>query len=395
MTDLLARDAAVFLHQSSSSPVAWPLAGAEGIWLTAPDGRRWMDFHGNTAHHLGFGHPRVKAAIAAQLDALPFSPRRYTNDPAVTLAERLAALAPTAQTRVLFAPSGSDAVEIALRLARAVTGRAGTLGFEGAYHGTTFAAASAGGDPTFRGLGPMREGARHVAQFAPLEEVAAVLERRETGAFLAEPMRATPRIAPEGYWQAVRALCDRTGTLLIFDEIPTGLGKTGRVFASEHEGVVADITLLGKALGGGILPLAAVLADARLNVAAAHDLGHFTHEKNPVLAAAGLATLDVLEENALPARAARLGAQAVAQLTADLAGGPGVVDIRGRGMLFGVELDDPARARAICAACMARGLAFKTSGGILTLSPPLVMEEGDLMAALAIVVEEVRRQAAG
>ena len=142
MTDLLARDAAVFLHQSSSSPVAWPLAGAEGIWLTAPDGRRWMDFHGNTAHHLGFGHPRVKAAIAAQLDALPFSPRRYTNDPAVTLAERLAALAPTARTRVLFAPSGSDAVEIALRLARAVTGRAGTLGFEGAYHGTTYMAHS-------------------------------------------------------------------------------------------------------------------------------------------------------------------------------------------------------------------------------------------------------------
>ena len=129
MSDLTARDAAVFLHQSSSTPVHWDIARAEGTWIEDHAGRRWMDFHGNSAHHLGHGHPAVIAAIKAQLGTLPFAPRRFTSEPAVHLAEALSALSPIPGARVLFAPSGSDAVDMALRLARAHTGRPGTLAF--------------------------------------------------------------------------------------------------------------------------------------------------------------------------------------------------------------------------------------------------------------------------
>ena len=390
MSDLTARDAAVFLHQSSSTPVHWDIARAEGTWIEDHAGRRWMDFHGNSAHHLGHGHPAVIAAIKAQLGTLPFAPRRFTSEPAVHLAEALSALSPIPGARVLFAPSGSDAVDMALRLARAHTGRPGTLAFTGSYHGTTLAAASAGGDATFRQVPPLVPHAHHVPQYAPPEEIEPILATGRIACLIAEPMRAWPLTAPPGYWPAIRALCTRHGTLMIFDEIPTGLGKTGRLFASEHEGATPDITVLGKALGGGILPLAALLAHPSLNTAARHEIGHVTHEKNPVTCAAGLAILRVLQDQDLPARAASLGEITLARLRDSLAGQPGVTALHGRGLMLGIELDDPARAARICAACMAEGLAFKTSNATtLTLSPPLTIAEPDLDRAIGIVTRQI------
>ncbi|MEX0303609.1 MAG: aminotransferase class III-fold pyridoxal phosphate-dependent enzyme, partial [Leisingera sp.] len=147
---LLKRDAEAFLHQSLSSPCVSTIARAEGIWIEDMDGRRYMDFHGNSVHHLGYGHPRLVAAVKQQLDDLPFAPRRFTNEPAVELAEKLAAATPGDLGKTLFTTGGSDANEVALKIARAATGRFKTLSFWDAFHGAGFGAASVGGEATFR-----------------------------------------------------------------------------------------------------------------------------------------------------------------------------------------------------------------------------------------------------
>ena len=221
----------------------------------------------------------------------------------------------------------------------------------------------------------------------------------DVAAVIAEPMRAVPVVPPPGYWQAVQAACHKHGALLIMDEIPTGLGKTGRMFGFEHDGVVPDIAVLGKALGGGILPIAAVLARKDLDVAGEFAIGHYTHEKNPVTARAALTTIEIIEDEGLVARAARLGDAAMARLNESLGAHPNVGDIRGRGLMMGVEIvadrearsPDPALAEAIYYACLAEGVSFKISAGnVLTLSPPLVIAEHDLDAALSIVERAVR-----
>lgn len=417
--DLLDRDARAFLHQSLSSPCLSTIVRAEGIWIEDTAGRRFMDFHGNSVHHLGYGHPHVVAAIKDQLDSLPFSPRRFTNDVSVTLAERLGQLAPAGLDKVLFTTGGSDAIEVALKIARAATGRFKTLSFWDSFHGAGFGAASVGGEATFRShiAGPLLPGAEHIAPFhcyhcayghpgpdqcglACASMVDYVLRREgDVAAVIAEPMRAIPVVPPPGYWQAVQAACHRHGTLLIMDEIPTGLGKTGRFFAFDHDGITPDIVTLGKALGGGVLPLAAVVARADLDVAGEFAIGHYTHEKNPVTARAGLATLQVIEEDGLVDRAARLGTAAMDRLRDSLGTLPHVGDIRGRGLMFGVEIvtdrdsrdPDPGRAERIFYACLAEGLSFKISAGnVLTLSPPMVIAQADLDHALTIVETAIR-----
>jgi 4-aminobutyrate aminotransferase len=194
----------------------------------------------------------------------------------------------------------------------------------------------------------------------------------------------------------VTAACARQGTLVIFDEIPTGLGKTGRLFASEHAGVTPDILVLGKALGGGVLPLAAVLARADLDVAEDLALGHYTHEKNPVLAAAALATLDVIEEEGLVARAAEMGHYARDRLGELARRQSAIGEVRGAGLLIGVELVEadggpaPALAESVLYAALSRGLSFKlTMGSVLTLSPPLTIPRADLDRAIAILTDSL------
>ncbi len=416
--DLLERDAAAFLHQSLSSPCVSTISKAEGIWIEDTAGRRFMDFHGNSVHHIGYAHPRLVAAIKQQLDELSFSPRRFTNDVSVQLAETLGALAPGDLSKVLFTTGGSDAVEVALRLARAATGRFKTISFWDAFHGAGFGASSVGGESTFRSgiAGPLVTGAEHVAPFhcyrcpyghpgpqscrlACASMVDYVLEKEgDVAAVIAEPMRATPVVPPPGYWKAVREACDRHGALLIFDEIPTGLGKTGRFFAHEHDGVTPDIVVLGKALGGGILPVAAVIARAGLDVAGDYAIGHSTHEKNPVAARAALTSIAMIREEGLAERALEMGAAAMERLEALKHRSPHVGDVRGRGLMFGMEIvtdrdtrtPDRARAERIYYRCLEQGLSFKISAGnVLTLSPPLVISQTDLDRALGIVEASV------
>lgn len=419
--DLLARDADAFLHQSLSSPCLSTIAKAEGIWIEDTSGRRLMDFHGNSVHHIGYGHPRLVQAVKDQIDALPFSPRRFTNDVSVTLAERLGKIAPGDLNKVLFTTGGSDAVEVALRLARAATGRFKTISFWDAFHGAGFGASSVGGEATFRShiAGPLLPGAEHVAPFhcyhcayghpgpetcglACAKMVEFALEREgDVAAVIAEPMRAVPVVPPPGYWQSVQRACHKHGALLIMDEIPTGLGKTGRMFAFDHDDITPDIVVLGKALGGGMLPIAGIIAREDLNVAGDFAIGHYTHEKNPVTARAALTTLDIIEDEGLVDRAASLGTRAQERLKTELHDHPHVGDIRGRGLMFGVEIvtdrdsrtPDPDRAERIYYACLDQGLSFKISAGnVLTLSPPLVIAEQDLDAALTTVINAIRAQ---
>jgi len=432
---LLARDSAAFLHQSVSTPCLSAIRKAEGIWIEDSAGRRYMDFHGNNVHHVGYAHPHVVAAIKAQLDALSFAPRRFASETAVRLAEALGERfrALTGQHgRVLFTTGGSDAIEVALKLARIATGRFKTLSFWDSFHGAGFGAASVGGESLFRSgaaVGPLLPGTEHVAPFgcyrcpyghavdadgapdlarcrlACAAMVKYVLEREgDVAAVVAEPARAVPYLPPPGYWQTVREACHAHGALLVFDEIPTGLGKTGRFFAAEHDGAAPDIIVLGKALGGGILPIAACVARAELDVAGAYAFGHYTHEKNPVTAAAALATLEVIEREDLVAHAARVGAHALARLHDMKRRHALVGDVRGRGLLLGLDLvaDRDTKAPAAAAAervlyrALSRGLSFKTTmGNVLTLTPPLVTTIAQMDAALDIlehcIVEEAAR----
>ncbi len=417
---LLDEDARHFLHQSVSTPCLSAIARAEGAWIEDLQGRRYLDFHGNNVHHIGYGHPRLKAAIAEQMDALPFAPRRFACQPAVDLASRLAEIAPGDLSKVLFTTGGSDAVEVALKIARAATGRHKTISFWDAFHGAGFGAASVGGEQLFRShiAGPLMPGAQHVAPFAcyrcpygyPDRDgepqldlckmtcasfVRYVLEKEgDVAAVIAEPARAVPYLPPPGFWAGVRAACDDHGALLIFDEIPTGLGKTGRMFACEHDDVVPDILVMGKALGGGILPIAAVLARPDLDVAGDFAIGHYTHEKNPVTARAALTTIEIIEEEGLVENAARLGAHALERLAAMKEKHAAIGDVRGRGLLIGVDLvtdretKEPANdlAEDVFYRALDKGLSFKiTMGNVLTLTPPLILTQDEMDRALDIV----------
>lgn len=408
--DLLDEDARWFLHQSLSTPCVEVLEGAKGSHLVTRSGRRILDFHGNSVHQAGYGHPKVLEAVRREMERLPFCPRRYTNRAAIELARTLAEITPGDLGKSLFAPAGSLAIGMALKLARAATGRHKTVSWHGAFHGASLDAASVGGEELFRrGMGPMLPGAIHVpppggrrddgsridAREAAERAEEALAGKGDVAAFVAEPIRCTTAVAPPAeYWERIRAACDLHGTLLVFDEIPTGLGRTGRMFACEHYGVVPDILCLGKGLGGGLLPMAAMVVRKDLDVAGDLALGHYTHEKSHLGAAAALATIALLREEDLPGRAARMGTRFRAML-GELAGRRRLVgEVRGIGLLFAVELargprnGKPAAAEAerVLYACLRRGLSFKVTGGdTLSLVPPLTVSEEELERAVSIL----------
>lgn len=408
---ILDEDAGHFLHQSLSTPCLNVLKSAQGAWIEDVQGRRYLDFHGNNVHQVGFAHPKVIAAIKHQLDELSFCTRRYTCEPAIQLAARLTELAPGKLNRVLFAPGGTSAVGMALKLARVATGRFKFVSMWESFHGASLDAISIGGEAAFRqGIGPLLPGCEHVpppdnrhcpfkcgqaCNLACADYIEYVLEKEgDVAAVIAETVRSTPFIPPVDYWKRVRAACDKQGTLLVLDEIPIGLGRTGRMFAFEHYGIIPDILLLGKGLGGGILPLAAMIAREGLNVAADKALGHYTHEKNPVACAAGLATLQVIEDENLVERARTLGQYALERLR-ELAGRHRIIgDVRGLGLLLGVELlRDPKalkpatdEAEQVMYAALRRGLNFKvTMGNILTLTPALIITENEIKQSIDIL----------
>ena len=408
---MLAEDAKYFLHQGLSTPCLDALTGCRGAELVARDGRRLLDFHGNSLHQVGHANPRVLTAVRRQLREMAFSPRRFANLTATRLARKLTELAPGDLNRVLFAPGGTAAIGMALKLARAATGRHKTVSLWDSFHGASLDAISIGGEAIFRrDIGPLLPGCEHAPPPDPSRCVFGcgaacdlrcagyieyILEKEgDIAAVIAETVRATPHIPPPGYWKKIRAACDKHGALLILDEIPTCLGRTGKMFAFEHFGIVPDMVCVGKGLGGGVMPLAALIAREGLN--RAHPdraLGHYTHEKSPVACAAALAVVAEIEERDLLARARELGVRALSRLRATAEKFSAMGEARGLGLLLGVPVARPgasaeenaATADQVMYAALERGLNFKTMGNVLTLVPPLTVSRRQLDKALDIV----------
>ncbi|GLV53595.1 aspartate aminotransferase family protein [Dictyobacter sp. S3.2.2.5] len=414
---LLAEDARWFLHQSLSTPCLNVVSAAAGVYLEDVAGNRILDFHGNNVHQLGHGHPRVVSAIIKQLQQLPFSPRRYTNETAVQLAKRLAQLAPGDDSwKLLFAPGAAEAVSMALKLARRATGRYKTISLWGSFHGATMDTIAIGGESLFhKGLGPLLPGALHVPPYLPRQCVFAcgescslscvryintVFEQEgEIGAVIVETIRNTDVVAPPlEYYQELRAICDRHGALLILDETAIAFGRTGKMFAIEHYNIQPDMIVVGKGLGGGVFPFAALLARDDLNIAGDTSIGHFTHEKSPVGAAAALALLDTLADERLIERAAQLEEPFAVKLQKYTSHFSCVGPMRHIGLLFALDIVHPdqpkvpwnAGAEAILYEALARGLSFKvSSGSVLTLSPPLIIEPEQWESACRILAASI------
>ena len=406
---MLNEDANCFLHQSLSTPCLNALQGSHGIYLEDTQGRKIMDFHGNSVHQVGHGHPRVIEAIKAQLDTLPFCPRRYTNQVAIELAQRLIGLAPGDLNKVLFSPGGTSAIGMALKLARYATGRHKTISMWDSFHGASLDAISIGGEALFRkDVGPLLPGTEHIPpptrghclfncaddeHTGCIEYLDYVLDMQgDVAALIAEPMRwTTVELPPPGYWKKVREICDRYGVLLIFDEIPSAIGRTGKMFVCEHFDVVPDMLVIGKGLGGGVFPMAALIARQELDIVGDRALGHYTHEKSSVGCAAALATLDCVIEDGLMQNSIALGKHALQRLEAMQRQCPIIHEVRGLGLHLGIELrrdGQPASAEAdtVLYHSLANGLSYKVGGGfVLTLCPPMTINREQLDQALDIV----------
>ena len=412
---LLDEDTRYFLKQSLSTPCLNTMRACEGIYIEDMQGRRYMDFHGNNVHQVGFSNPDVIAAIKKQLDELPFCTRRYTNRIAVDLAKKLAEIAPGDLNKSLFCPGGAEAVGMALKLARVATGRHKTISMWDSFHGATLDTISIGGESIFRqGMGPLLAGTEHApppdeyrcvfgcsdrggCDLVCADYVEYILEKEgDIAAVISEPIRSTPYIPRPEYWQKIRQACDRHGALLIFDEIPHSLGRTGKMFTFENFGITPDIVVIGKGLGGGVLPLAAMIAREGLDVAGERALGHYTHEKNPVACAAALAAIGYIEKHKLVDHARRLGQYSLKRLN-EMQQRHGLIgDVRGLGLFLGIELVRNPHSReraedeaeAVMYAALSKGVSFKiTMGNILTLTPALTITKKEMDTALDIIEE--------
>ncbi|MFT5593398.1 MAG: 4-aminobutyrate aminotransferase [Oceanicoccus sp.] len=408
---LLIRDENVFLHQSLSSPCLDVIEHCDGVYFYDVNGRRYLDFHGNNVHQLGYSHPNVTGAINEQIKQLSFCVRRYTNQVSIELAEKLVEISPANLTRVLFAPGGASAISMAMKLARIYTGKHKTISLWDSFHGANLDTISIGGEAVFRqNIGPLLPGCEHAPPPAPnqcvfkcgktcstqcADYIEYMLEKEgDIACVIAETIRSTPYIPPKHYWQKVRAACDKHGALLILDEVPHCLGRSGKMFTVEHYDIEPDMLVIGKGLGGGIMPFAALLASETLNCASHTALGHYTHEKSPVSAAAALATINTIEDENLLAHCNVMGEYFEQQLLALKAQFSVIHDVRGLGLFWGVELrfDDGTKAKDLAERIMYRalslGLNFKvTMGNVLTLTPPIIIQREQLDDAILILQE--------
>jgi 4-aminobutyrate aminotransferase len=373
--------------------------------------------HGNGVHNAGFNNPEVIRAVKAQLNSeMTFCPRRYTNIPAIKLAKKLAEITPGDLCRSLFCPGGSEAIEMALMLAKLVTGNYKTISFWDSFHGAGFGAASISGEEHFSAkLGPMVPGAFHVefpnyyrnpwgftseeaVDAECLRQIEQVMKRNpEMAAVIGEPISATPVVPSRRYWEGVKQLCEHYGALLIFDEIIEGFGRTGKMFACEHY-LTPDVLVLGKSLGGGIVPFAGIVTLERYNLGQDRSIGHYTHEKNALCAAAALAEIEYIEKNKLHEHAAELGTYTVQRLNQMKERHPLIGHVMGTGLHLGIDLvkDRRTKERAVDEAemimfkCLERGLSFKTiEGNVITLRPALVITKEEMDRALDILDESI------
>ncbi|GAA1006092.1 ornithine--oxo-acid transaminase [Streptomyces thermogriseus] len=387
--ELIKAEKPVLAHNYHPLPVV--VARAEGTWVEDVEGRRYLDMlAGYSALNFGHRHPALIEAAHRQLDRLTLTSRAFHNDRLAEFAERLASL--TGQDMVLPMNTGAEAVESGIKVARKwayeVKGvpadRATIVVAADNFHGRTTTIVGFSTDETARsGFGPFTPGFR-IVPYNDLKALEAAIDET-TAAVLIEPIQgeAGVIVPDDGYLAGVRELTRRAGCLFVADEIQSGLGRTGRTLAVEHEGVVPDLVLLGKALGGGIVPVSAVVGRREvLGVLRPGEHGS-TFGGNPLSAAVGTAVIDLLETGEFQRRAARLGTVLREELTGLV--GRGVVGFRSRGLWAGVDVD-PAigTGREISERLMREGVLVKdTHGSTIRLAPPLTITEDELRSALA------------
>jgi 4-aminobutyrate aminotransferase-like enzyme len=399
------------------------VADAAGSTLTDPDGNRFVDLAGSfAAATVGHAHPAVVAAVRGQIGSLSHVSSASTSEPRVAFEEALVALAPAGLDRVLLGLSGSDANDTALKLARTLTGRREVIAFSGGYFGRGGGVIGLNGKARFReAVGieadahflpypyPYRWplGAGEAAGEGALALVRHALENPASGvgavaAIVVEPVQGNGGVVipPDGFLAGLRELCDRHGVVLVFDEIQCGFGRTGRVWAADHWGVVPDLMTVGKGIGGGLAVSAVVGREAFMR--------HWppgTHTStfmgDAVNLAAGRAAIGVLRDEGLAERSATLGARVLERLRAALGGEAHVGEIRGLGLFAAIEIvtdrgsrdADPARMTRIRRAAFDRGVLLGSGGhadNVIKLCPPLTIDEGLLDAALDLTIRTIR-----
>ncbi|HEY2773897.1 MAG TPA: aspartate aminotransferase family protein [Candidatus Binatia bacterium] len=371
--------------QTSDSPLGLVVESASGSTIRTAGGREYLDLlAGIGVAALGHGNARVLDAIREQtgkhLHVMVYG--EVVQHAQVALARMLTRLLPATLDNVYFTNSGTEAVEGALKLARKATGRRWLLSCNGGFHGDTMGSVSVGGNPLYRT--PFEPLLGDVARIDYNDFDALLCIDERYACVIVEPVQAEAGvILPKPGWlAALRQRCTEVGALLVFDEVLTGFGRTGRLFAFEREAVVPDVLVLAKALGGG-LPLGAFVASRRLMRALSHDpaLSHVTtFGGHPVCCAAGLAALEVLVEQDLAARAERLGTAFAQALRRRLAA-PAVREVRHAGLLIGIEMDSPKRTAQFTQQCRSEGLLVGWTlhdDRVVRLAPPLVIHEAEL-----------------
>jgi acetylornithine/succinyldiaminopimelate/putrescine aminotransferase len=375
--------------QTSPAPVGLVVERAEGAWIWDASGRRYLDLlSGIGVAATGHRHPAVLAAIRTQseqyLHTMVYG--EHVQAPQVALATRLAELLPPPLAVTYFTNSGAEAVEGALKTARKATGRRGLVAFSGSFHGDTFGAVSVGGNPMYRApFEPLLPGV-HIIGFDDIEGLNAIDD--STAAAIVEPVQAEAgvRIPSPAFLSALRERTRTVGALLIFDEVITGLGRCGRLWASEHWKIVPDVIVLAKALGGG-LPLGAFVGTADVMATLSRDppLAHVTtFGGHPLSCAAGLASLEVIVAERLWERAARRGHEFARRLE-PLVGRGAISAVRVFGLLIGIDFTSPQQARAFVDNCFARGLLVGWTlhdDRVVRLAPPLRISDEETRIAL-------------
>jgi ornithine--oxo-acid transaminase len=387
MTTISAREQATF-EAPNYAPLPVVIAEAEGAWVTDVDGRRYLDaLSGYSALNFGHRHPALVAAAESQLHRVTLTSRAFSHDQFADFCRELAELC--RMEMVLPMNTGAEGVETAIKVARrwgymvkgVPAGRARIVTFANNFHGRTTTIIGFSTDPTAReGFGPFTPGFDTVP-FADADALAAAIGD-DTVAVLLEPVQGEAGVVvpPPGYLTRVREICDAAGVLLIADEIQSGLGRTGRTFAVDHEDVVPDMFILGKALGGGILPVSAVVS--RRDVLGVLTPGSHgsTFGGNPLACAVARAVVALLATGEFQENAARMGerlAQGLATLSSDQVDG-----VRVRGLWAGIDIAGGQSARAVCERLLELGvLAKDTHGSTIRLGPPLTVtaDEVDLL----------------
>jgi 4-aminobutyrate aminotransferase len=390
----------------------------EGSWLVDVEGRRFLDLGAGIAvNTTGHCHPRVVDAITAQARTLVHTSVVVHQTRNIALAERIGGLCPFLdEPQVFFCNSGAEAVDGALKLARKVTGRPGVVAFRRAFHGRTLAATSlTTAKGRYReGYEPLLSGVYHAPYCVPHEHatpdaaVAAALAELDrvfslqappanVGAMIVEPVLGEGGYVPppRAWLEGLRARCDEHGILLIFDEVQCGIGRTGRPFAAEAYGIGPDVMLFAKGIASG-LPLGGIVAPRSLMERWPTGAHGSTFGGNPVACAAALATLDVLDDTDGYRRTAELGERLVAQLRREVGGHGSVRDIRGIGLMVGVELADKAVTDRVCRACLDAGVIVLSCGpdeNVLRLVPPLTITDDEIDHGLAVLCDAIRATA--